>query len=132
MRYLLLIYGPEWDSSQMTPEQQEAVMEEWTDYSAGLLKRGAMEGGEALESTATATTVRVRNGETVTTDGPFAETNEVLGGFYLLNCKDLDEAIEMAGACPGARYGSIELRPVSEFGEEYQTAVRERAGLSSS
>ena len=132
MRYLLLIYGPEWDSSQMTPEQQEAVMEEWTDYSAGLLKRGAMEGGEALESTATATTVRVRNGETVTTDGPFAETNEVLGGFYLLNCKDLDEAIEMAGACPGARYGSIELRPVSEFGEEYQTAVRERAGLSNS
>ena len=132
MRYLLLIYGPEWDSSQMTPEQQEAVMEEWTDYSAGLLKRGAMEGGEALESTATATTVRVRNGETVTTDGPFAETNEVLGGFYLLNCKDLDEAIEMAAACPGARYGSIELRPVSEFGEEYQTAVRERAGLSSS
>jgi hypothetical protein len=132
MRYLLLIYGPEWDSSQMTPEQQEAVMEEWTDYSAGLLKRGAMEGGEALESTATATTVRVRNGETVTTDGPFAETNEVLGGFYLLNCKDLDEAIEMAAACPGAKYGSIELRPVSEFGEEYQTAVRERAGLSSS
>jgi hypothetical protein len=132
MRYLLLIYGPEWDSSQMTPEQQEAVMEEWTDYSAGLLKRGAMEGGEALESTATATTVRVRNGETVTTDGPFAETNEVLGGFYLLNCKDLDEAIEIAAACPGAKYGSIELRPVSEFGEEYQTAVRERAGLSSS
>jgi hypothetical protein len=132
VRYLLLIYGPEWDSSQMTPEQQEAVMEEWTDYSASLLKRGAMEGGEALEGTATATTVRVRNGETVTTDGPFAETNEVLGGFYLLNCKDLDEAIEMAAACPGARNGSIELRPVSEFGEEYQTAVRERAGLSSS
>jgi hypothetical protein len=132
MRYLLLIYGPEWDASQMTPEQQEAVMEEWTDYSASLLKGGAMEGGEALESTATATTVRVRNGETVTTDGPFAETNEVLGGFYLLNCKDLDEAIEMAAACPGARNGSIELRPISEFGEEYQTAVRERAGLASS
>lgn len=132
MRYLLLIYGPEWDSSGLTPEQQQAVMEEWTDYTADLMKRGISEGGEALESTSTATTVRVRNGETVTTDGPFAETNEVLGGYYLINCKNLDEAIEVAAACPGAKQGSIELRPVTEFGDEYQQAVRERAGIAGS
>jgi hypothetical protein len=132
MRYLLLIYGPEWDSSGLTPEQQQAVMEEWTDYTADLMKRGISEGGEALESTSTATTVRVRNGETVTTDGPFAETNEVLGGYYLINCKNLDEAIEVAAACPGAKQGSIELRPITEFGDEYQQAVRERAGIAGS
>jgi hypothetical protein len=130
MRYLLLIYGPEWDGSQMSPEEQKAVMEEWTDYTASLVKRGAIESGEALEPTSTATTVRVRDGEKLTTDGPFAETNEVLGGFYLINCKDLDEAIEIAAACPGARSGSIELRPVTEFGEDYQAAVRERAGVA--
>jgi hypothetical protein len=132
MRYLLLIYGPEWDPTALTPEQREASMNEWTDYTADLLKRGVMEGGEALESSTTATTVRLRSGETLTTDGPFAETNEVLGGFYLLNCKDLDEAIAIAAACPGARNGSIELRPIVEMGEEYQNAVRERAGLASS
>jgi hypothetical protein len=132
MRYLLLIYGPEWDSSGMTEEQVQASMEEWTDYTADLLKRGFSEGGEALEPTSTATTVRVRSGETLTTDGPFAETNEVLGGYYILNCKDLDEAIEIAAKCPGARRGSIELRPITEFGEEYQKAVQERAGIASS
>jgi hypothetical protein len=132
MRYLLLIYGPEWESSGVTPEQQQAVMEEWTDYTADLMKRGISEGGEALESTSTATTVRVRNGEAVTTDGPFAETNEVLGGYYLINCKNLDEAIEVAAACPGAKQGSIELRPITEFGDEYQQAVRERAGIAGS
>jgi hypothetical protein len=129
MRYLLLIYGPQWDSSNASPREMQAVMEEWTDYTADLLKRGVMEGGEALEPVGTATTVRVREGETLTTDGPFAETNEVLGGYYVLNCKDLDEAIALAEKCPGARNGSIELRPITEFGDEYQQAVRERAGL---
>jgi hypothetical protein len=132
MRYLLLIYGPQWDPTQMTPEQVQESMEEWTDYTADLLKRGVSEGGEALESVETATTVRVRDGETLTTDGPFAETKEVLGGYYLLNCKDLDEAIEVAAACPGARTGSIELRPITEFGDEYQQAVMERAGIARS
>jgi hypothetical protein len=131
MRYLLLIYGPETDSTGVTPEQMQAVMEEWTDYTADLLKRGVMEGGEALESVSTATTVRLRDGETLTTDGPFAETHEVLGGYYVLNCKDLDEAIALAAQCPGARNGSIELRPITEFGEDYQAAVKERAGLAS-
>jgi hypothetical protein len=132
MRYLLLIYGPQWDPSGMNPEQMQAVMNEWTDYTADLLKRGVSEGGEALEPVTTATTVRVRDGKTLTTDGPFAETNEVLGGYYLLNCKDLDEAIEIAAQCPGARDGSIELRPITEFGDDYQQAVMERAGLAGS
>jgi hypothetical protein len=132
MRYLMLIYGPQWDSSGSSPEEMEAVMEEWTNYTADLLKQGVSEGGEALEPTSTATTVRVRDGERTTTDGPFAETNEVLGGYYLLNCKNLDEAIEVAAQCPGARTGSIELRPITEFGDDYQKAVAERAGLASS
>jgi hypothetical protein len=119
MRYLLLIYGPQWDSGGQSPEEMQAVMEE-------------SEGGEALEPVTTATTVRVRDGERITTDGPFAETNEVLGGYYVLNCKDLDEAIEIAAQCPGARGGSIELRPITEFGEEYRQAVMERAGLARS
>jgi hypothetical protein len=130
MRYLLLIYGPEWDASSMTEEQLQASMEEWTDYTADLLRRGVTEGGEALEPTSTATTVRVRSGETLTTDGPFAETNEVLGGYYVLNCKDLDEAIEIAAECPSAGQGSIELRPITDLGEDYQKAVQERAGIA--
>src|SRR5215212_671503 len=75
VRYLLLIYGPQWDSSEPSPEEQQAVMEEWTNYTADILKRGVSEGGEALEPVSTATTVRVREGRTLTTDGPFAETN---------------------------------------------------------
>jgi hypothetical protein len=130
MRYLMLIYGPEWDSSSVPPEQSEEIMNQWTDYTADLLKRGKSEGGEALEPTSTATTVRVRDGETLTTDGPFAETNEVLGGYYLINANDLDEAIELAAQCPGAVQGSIELRPITEFGDEYEQAVQERAGLT--
>jgi hypothetical protein len=132
MRYMLLIYTPESDWSEVSPEQRQAIMEEWTDYTAGLLKRGVSEGGDALAPTTTATTVRVRDGQMLTTDGPFAETNEVLGGYYALNFKDLDEAIEIAAQCPAARYGSIELRPITEFGDEYQQAIKERAGLAGS
>jgi hypothetical protein len=130
MRYLLLIYGPQRDPSQATPEQLAASMEEWTEYTADLLRRGVMEAGEALEGVETATTVKLRGGETLTTDGPFAETAEVLGGYYILKVKDLDEAIEIAAACPGARDGSIELRPIAELGIEYQQAVEERAGIA--
>ena len=78
--------------------------------------RGLFEAGEALHPTATATTVRVRDGQTVTTDGPFAETKEALGGFYLSRRKDLDEAIELAAKIPGAKHGSIEVRPIFDFG----------------
>lgn len=130
MRYLLLIYGPPWDQSQLTPEEQAASMEAWTDYTADLLKRGVMEAGEALQGVETATTVRLQGSDTLITDGPFAETAEALGGYYVLKVKDLDEAIAIAAACPGAKTGSIELRPIAEFGPEYQQAVLERAGIA--
>ena len=130
MRYLLLIYGPPFDPSQATPEERAASMQEWTDFTAGLVRSGAMEGGEALEGPETATTVRLNGSDVMTTDGPFAETAEVLGGYYVLKVKDLDEAIGLAAVCPGAKNGSIELRPIMEFGEDYQQAVQERAGVA--
>ncbi len=130
MRYLLLIYSPPWDPSSVTPEEQAATTEEWAGFTGDLVKRGVMEAGEALEGIETATTVRVNDGDVLTTDGPFAETAEVLGGFYMLKVKDLDEAIGIAAACPGAKTGSIELRPIMEFGDEYQQAVEERAGIA--
>lgn len=129
MRFLLLIYGQDFDPSQSTPETLAASMEEWTEYTADLLRRGVMEAGEALEGTETATTVRLRAGEVLTTDGPFAETAEVLGGYYVLKVENLDEAIAVAAACPAARTGSIELRPIQSLGDEYQQAVLERAGF---
>ena len=129
MRYLLLIYSPPWDNSEVSAEDQAATMEEWTEFTADLMKRGVMDAGEALEGIETATTVRIKNGDVLTTDGPFAETAEVLGGFYALNVKNLDEAIEIAAACPGAKYGSIELRPIVELGDEYAKAIQERAGV---
>lgn len=130
MRYLLMIYSEPWDNSELSPEEQAANMEEWAVFTAEVRRRDVMEAGEALEGIETATTVRVNDGDVLTTDGPFAETAEVLGGFYLLNVKDLDEAIEIASICPGAKYGSIELRPIVEFGEEYQQAIEERAGAA--
>ena len=130
MRYLLLIYGPPWDASQRTPEEQAASMEEWGAYTADLLRRGVMEAGEALEGIETATTVKLNGSEVLVTDGPFAETAEVLGGYYVLKVRDLDEAIGIAAACPGAKNGSIELRPITELGEEYQQSITERAGIA--
>jgi hypothetical protein len=116
MRYVLMIYGDEKAGMQMTKEQQDTQMAEYWAYTNEITERGINLGGEALLPTTTATTVRVRNGKTLTTDGPFAETKEQLGGFYMLNCKDLDEAIAWAAKIPGARDGSIEVRPVWEVG----------------
>jgi hypothetical protein len=130
MRYLLLIYTEDFDASQVTPEQRAASMNEWSEYTGDLLKRGVMEAGEALAGTETATTVRLRAGDVLTTDGPFAETAEVLGGYYVLKVENLDEAIAIAAACPAAKSGSIELRPILDFGAEYQQSVLERAGLA--
>jgi hypothetical protein len=118
MRYLLLIYGPE-QTEQPSPEEQAAVMQAYDVFTRSVKERGAYLGGEALEPTPTATTVRVRDDQTLTTDGPFAETKEALGGYYLLEAKDLDEAIEYAAAIPGATFGSIEVRPIRELPEDY-------------
>jgi hypothetical protein len=115
MRYLLLIYGDEQAQAGMTEAEGAAQSEAYNNFTKDIVDRGLMQGGEALQPTSTATTVRVRNDETLTTDGPFAETKEQLGGFYLVDCKDLDEAIETAARISGARDGSIEVRPVMEF-----------------
>ncbi|HXG25561.1 MAG TPA: YciI family protein [Candidatus Binatia bacterium] len=118
MRYLVLIYdentaNPSPEPPDMAVVQQ--VMEEYNAYGELLRSRGAFVGGEALKPVTSATTVRVRDGRTLTTDGPFAETKEALGGFYLIEAKDLDEALELAAACPGAKVGSVEVRPVVDF-----------------
>ena len=114
MQYLVLIYSEE-PTEAPDPAQIGAVMEEYNAYSQMLRDRGAFVSGEALQPTATATTVRVRDGQTMTTDGPFAETKEALGGFYLIEARDLDEALALGGACPGAKWGSIEVRPIVDF-----------------
>jgi hypothetical protein len=116
VKYAILIYGDEAAGASAPPEQQQAVMDEWWQYEGEVRKEeGLRLAGEALQPTSTATSVRLQNGDVVTTDGPFAETKEQLGGFYVLECKDLDEAIEWAGKCPGAKFGTIEVRPVMEF-----------------
>jgi hypothetical protein len=115
MRYALLIYANEQEWASQSQEETEAQFQEYMAFTKDIVDRGVHKGGEALQMTSTATTVRVRDGETVTTDGPFAETKEQLGGFYILECNDLDEAIEAAARIPDVRRGSIEIRPVMEI-----------------
>lgn len=121
MQYLLLIYGDEHAMGEAMGTASEAdqaeSMRAWFDYTDWLVEKGWMRAGEALEPTATATSVRAVTGEPVVTDGPFAETKEQLGGFYLIETANLDEAIEAAGRCPGARYGTIEVRPIAVLPE---------------
>jgi hypothetical protein len=117
VRYLLLIYVKE-TTDRPPAEVMEAEMKAYGTFTDDIRKRGLMEAGEALEPTTTATTVRVQDGRTVTTDGPFAETKEALGGFYLVNARDLDEAIELAARIPAAKHGAIEVRPIWEQAAE--------------
>ena len=124
MKYLLLIYGDEAAAAAMaadtTPEQQAAQIQPWYDYGDWLTEKGWFVAGDALQPTSTATTVRASDGKPVVTDGPFAETKEQLGGYYLLDVANLDEAIEAGTRCPGAMFGTIELRPVQEFPDQPQ------------
>lgn len=115
MRYLALIYTPEVDLATVPAEAVAAENAAYAVFTREARERGAMLGGEALEATTSATTVRVRDGQTLISDGPFAETKEALGGYYLLECPDLDTAIELAARIPGAAYGSIEIRPIWEL-----------------
>ena len=113
MQYILLIYTDE--TRQVSEAEQDIVMSEYFAFSKETRDRNLYVSGDALHDTPAATTVRVRDNKTLTTDGPFAETKEQLGGFYILDCKDLDEAIEMAAKIPGAKHGSIEIRPIMVF-----------------
>src|SRR3954464_11016915 len=115
MQYVLLIYTPE-PTEGVPPDAMATEMEEYNAFTAHLRERGALLAGEALDGVATATTVRVVDGRTITNDGPFAETKETLGGFYLVEAADLDEAISYAAMIPGAKIGCIEVRPVWDYG----------------
>ncbi|MDM3869899.1 YciI family protein [Porticoccus sp. W117] len=115
MQYMLLIYSAESAEPAPGTPEFEAMMGGYYAFTEKVKSDGVMVAGDALEKVSTATTVRVRNDNTETTDGPFAETREVLGGYYLLDCKDLDEAIQYASQIPSAKHGSIEIRPVMLF-----------------
>jgi hypothetical protein len=115
MRYVLLITGDENAIAAMSPEENSAVLGEYGAWAEQMGSRGLLQGGERLRPTTDATTVQVRNGQVLTADGPFAETKEQIGGFFLVDCKDLDEAIEAAAKLPGARHGTIEVRPIWEM-----------------
>jgi hypothetical protein len=129
MRYLLLIYAEE--STEPPAEDVAAASHAaYAAFTSDVKARGLFQAGEALTPTSTATTVRVRDGETVTTDGPFAETKEALGGFYLIEARDLDEAIETAAKIPAAAEGSIEVRPIWELPADYAMAAAGEAGAA--
>ena len=118
MRYLCLIYENEKAFETLPPAESEAIIGEYFQFTDDIRKNGKYVAGEALHPTASATTVRVRNGKVSTTDGPFAETKEQLGGFYLIEARDLNEAIQVAAKIPSARIGSIEVRPVIDFDQQ--------------
>ncbi|MGH3099647.1 MAG: YciI family protein [Thermoleophilia bacterium] len=115
MKYLLTIYNDESGFADVTPEQVQQVMAAYEAFGREVTEAGVMLGGEGLQPSGTATTVKVRDGQTLTSDGPFADTREQLGGYYLLDCRDLDEAIGWAAKIPGAQNGTIEVRPVMDY-----------------
>jgi hypothetical protein len=116
MKYVLLLYGDEGRWADMSPEESAEDMKLWSAFGQQLIDSGAYVAGEGLAPTAEATTVRIKDDEVVRTDGPFAETREQLGGFYLLECKDLDEAVGWAAKVPDlGDGGSVEVRPVMDY-----------------
>jgi hypothetical protein len=117
MRYAMLIYTQETSPEDISEEEANTFRDAYFEFTNDVRQKGIVSAGEALQPTSTATSVRVRAGETVSSDGPFAETKEQLGGFYILDCKDLDEAIEYAARIPGAWVGTIEVRPIQDFPE---------------
>jgi len=112
MQYMLLIYGEESAWAKLTPDQLSAEMGAYMAYSEALAKAGALVAGDELQPVETAKTVSISDGKQTVVDGPFAETKETLGGYYLITAESLDDALAWAAKCPGARYGRIEVRPV--------------------
>jgi hypothetical protein len=115
MRYLCLIYDEEKKMGAMSKSESDAFMGEYFTFTDDIRKSGHYIGGEALQPVQTATTIRVRNGKMSATDGPFAETKEQLGGYYLIEARDLNDALQVAAKIPSARLGSVEVRPIMEF-----------------
>ena len=122
MQYLMMIYQNESEFEKATEAERQPIYQEYMQLREQLVKNGSYVGGNQLKPTSTATTVRIRDGKRLATDGPFAETKEQLGGYFLVNAKDLDEAIAIAAKIPAARAGSVEIRPV---------VVREQAASGS-
>jgi hypothetical protein len=115
-KYMLLLYvPPEFRGEDARTSGRAASMDDWMAYTDSLQRAGVLVGGDALQGTDTATTVRVRDDETLVTDGPFAETKEMLGGYYLVDVPDLDAALQWAAKVPNAPYGSVEVRPLMEI-----------------
>ena len=112
MQYLLMIYGNESYFSTLTETEQAKIMEEYMSFTKEIVQSGHYRAGNELHNTSKATTVRVRDQKRAVTDGPFAETKEQLGGYYLIEAKDLDEAVGIAARIPSVRWGSIEVRPI--------------------
>jgi hypothetical protein len=115
MQYLLLIYRNEAELGKMTADDRKQMMTDYGTFTQSIVQSGHFKAGDGLQPTTTATTVRVREGKMLTTDGPFAETRESLGGYYLVEAKDLDAALGIAARIPGAKTGSIEVRPVMVY-----------------
>lgn len=118
MHYMMLIYSDERAEAEMTQEELGAMMARYADFTKEVRERGAFVSGDPLQPTATATTVRVREGRVTPQDGPYAETKEQLGGYYIVDCADLDEAIALAAKIPAAERGAVEVRPVMVYGEQ--------------
>jgi hypothetical protein len=117
MRYMLLIYSPESFWQSISEQERGKIYQEYLDFTDSIRKSGHYVAGDPLERTATATTVRVRDGKSMATDGPFAETREQLGGYYIVKAKNLDEATAIAARIPSSRIGSIEVRPIVDMPE---------------
>ena len=115
MKYLCMIYDDEKQMAAMPKSEADRFMGDYFTFTENIRQSGHYIAGEALQPVSTATTVRLRNGKLSTTDGPFAETKEQLGGFYLIEARDLNDAIQVASRIPSARYGSIEVRPIMSF-----------------
>ena len=114
MKYLAMIFSDESTEVSLSPEEEQAMMAEYGQFMQAAQEAGVVVGGDRLRPTSAATTIRVRDGEVLTTDGPYAETKEQLGGYFVLECADLDDAISWASRIPGARHGAIEVRPIWE------------------
>jgi len=115
MRYVLMICSDEKRVGAMSDEEGSAMLAEYGKFMEEMGQRGVLQGGERLQPTTEARTVRVDNGKVLTSDGPFAETKEQIGGYFIVECKDIDEATEIAAKIPGARLGTIEVRPIWEM-----------------
>ena len=117
MTFMLLLWGDEGQRADMSEQEAAAEMERWNDYTNQLVAAGAMVSGEGLQASAASRTLRVEDGERIVTDGPFAETKEQLGGFYVIECDSIDEALDWAARVPSAEQGATEVRPVIAYEE---------------